>query len=326
MPRRVPSFSTCSASGCIDTHSFAMKYAAFVLLLVPMCLIFCGRAEKAPPPNTAVLADPVPPSPGFAGYWYQGKAELSTYDVEQERYGEMRPGEQIIVFVTEDFSLSEHVKLDSPARAPLDRVPVLKSNVIRRFQTGIYDYSLMQSVFTPVEATRHARTLKMNASIQDWCGQVFIQFNVGEKGYQVKRLSYFETEGDRETSLPITYLEDELWSRIRLNPLSIPLGRVQIVPAMFYTRFRHQPFLVHEAMLTLEEQGPDMSLRLVYENIPRQLTIRFERAFPHRILGWEETDAGKVLSIGRLRTTRLEPYWEQHGHAHDGLRDSLKVQ
>lgn len=301
-----------------------MKLLVLALLALSATQFHCKR-EKLPPPAVAVLADPVPPTPGFAAYWYQGQAELSAYDVEQERYGEMRTAEQVMVFVTEDFSALEHVKLDAPEKSPLDRVPVLKLNALRRFHTGIYDYSMMTSVFTPVEARRHPRTLKVNSTVQDWCGQVFAQLNVGEKGYQVTQFSYFQSEGDRETSLPIAYLEDELWTRIRLNPISVPTGRVQIVPSLFYCRLRHQPLLVQNATLTLEEQGPDVLLRLVYENIPRQLSIRFERAFPHRIQGWEETDQGKILSVGRRKSTLLAPYWEQHDHAHDSMRDSLKL-
>lgn len=83
---------------------------------------------------------------GFNAYWYAGKAEISSYNVTQERYGEIRQAEQVNIFVTEDFSASKQVKLDNPAGG--DPVPVLKLNSIRRFHTGIYDYSIMQSSFT----------------------------------------------------------------------------------------------------------------------------------------------------------------------------------
>ena len=82
---------------------------------------------------------------GFNDYWYAGNAELCTYSVSQERYGEIRQAEQINIVVTEDFSDARQVKLDDPAAAGIDRIPVLKFNSIRRFHTGIYDYSIMQS-------------------------------------------------------------------------------------------------------------------------------------------------------------------------------------
>ncbi len=76
---------------------------------------------------------------------------MSTYDFLQNRYGEERTGEAILVFVTEDFSASKQVKLDNSAEAGKDKVPIMKLNHIRRFVTGIYDYSMTLSVFTPVD-------------------------------------------------------------------------------------------------------------------------------------------------------------------------------
>ena len=42
-------------------------------------------------------------SKAFKTYWYAGEAEISSYKLEQERYGEMRDGHAILVYVTEDF-------------------------------------------------------------------------------------------------------------------------------------------------------------------------------------------------------------------------------
>ena len=39
----------------------------------------------------------------FKGYWYAGKAEVSSYKLEQARYGEIREGNAVLVYVTEDF-------------------------------------------------------------------------------------------------------------------------------------------------------------------------------------------------------------------------------
>ncbi|HPI08792.1 MAG TPA: hypothetical protein PLM41_20495, partial [Saprospiraceae bacterium] len=72
-------------------------------------------SQQETPPN-------LPAADG--NYWFQGKAEIARYKVEQERYGEMRSAQQIMVFVTEDFSASKQVKLDDPAAAGADRVPV----------------------------------------------------------------------------------------------------------------------------------------------------------------------------------------------------------
>ena len=40
----------------------------------------------------------------FASYWYQGTAEVNVFDLEQSRYGEVRPGKAVLNFVTENFT------------------------------------------------------------------------------------------------------------------------------------------------------------------------------------------------------------------------------
>jgi len=56
---------------------------------------------------SGLTADAAPPAEEFGAYWYQGKAELTSYTLEQARYGEVHPGEAVLVFVTEDFSKSK---------------------------------------------------------------------------------------------------------------------------------------------------------------------------------------------------------------------------
>ena len=40
-------------------------------------------------------------SQDFKDYWYDGSAEISSYQLYQERYGEMREGTAVMIFVTE---------------------------------------------------------------------------------------------------------------------------------------------------------------------------------------------------------------------------------
>nr|MBC8451166.1 hypothetical protein [Planctomycetota bacterium] len=56
----------------------------------------------------------------------------------QARYGEVHAGQAVLIFVTEDLSRSKQVKLDSVAGAGDDRVPVLKLNLTKKFDTGVY--------------------------------------------------------------------------------------------------------------------------------------------------------------------------------------------
>ena len=100
----------------------------------------------------------------FKNYWYSGNAEITTYKLEQARYGEVHTGHAVLIFVTEDFSKSKHVKLDNPAARGSDAVKVLKLNLVKKFNTGIYSYSIMESVFTPVYYDKYPDTLKLTSS------------------------------------------------------------------------------------------------------------------------------------------------------------------
>lgn len=277
--------------------------------------------ERQIPAAAAPLALPMPAG---RDYWYGGKAELNTYAVEQERYGEIRRAGQVMVFVTEDFSANKQVKLDAVPEGSDQRAPVLKLNLIRRFETGIYDYSIMQSVFTPTDTSGVAtRSLKTTTSIQDWCGQVFVQCNAGAEDYRIQSFSYFESEGDTDTRLRPGLLEDELWTLIRLNPDALADKKTTVLPSVAYARLRHKPLQPEEAQIGIKRNGAESELQLTYRNIPRRLVIRFETAFPHRILGWEETDNGRLSSRGVLRNTLLNAYWQHNGRADSTLRATL---
>ena len=65
----------------------------------------------------------------FGDYWYQGKAELTSYTLEQARYGEVHQGHAVLIYVTEDCSRHKQVKIDDPDAAGADRVMVMKLNL-----------------------------------------------------------------------------------------------------------------------------------------------------------------------------------------------------
>ncbi len=293
-----------------------MKIGLFFSFI--LCTVFsnqgCDGTVKNLPP-----ADHGP----FGDYWYQGKAEVNTYFLEQERYKEIRKGEAVMVFVTEDFSSKKQVKSDYPEQAGADKVTVMKNNALRRFKTGIYDYSLMESVFTPVDIVHFPHSLKADASIQDWCGQVYAQLNLKGSGYEVNSYSYFEKEGDQHFRTENALLEDELFNRIRINPESLPVGEVTILPSLFYTRLHHQPLKPQSARLTIEDIGLQRICILRYTSMNRTLKITFQKDFPHRINAWEEDNGDGFITRAKLNKSIKSAYWEQNSHQYDSWRDTL---
>jgi len=259
--------------------------------LFSCCLLLVGSCGKAPErtsgpvesPQQPPMEDPRPLSQPFKEYWYSGTAEVSSYALSQARYGELREGHAALIYVTEPFNPTAQVKADRPDRSS---VSVLKLNRTRKFLTGIYPYSLMSSIFYPVGDNSHA--LKVSASVQEWCGHVFTQLNNRDL-FEVESYSYFEQEGDQQFSLPKNILEDELWTRLRIDPERLPTGSDSLIPSLEYLRLRHQPVRAYQATLTLSEPGPMRTYTITYPELNRTLQLHFEGTFPYAIQGWTET-------------------------------------
>lgn len=264
----------------------------------------------------------------FLSYWNDNQAELSSYELKQARYGEIHSGEAVLIYVTEPFSKSKQVKLDD-WQNQADREDVLKLNFVRKFDTGIYPYSTMLSVFSSLNT---GRLVKLTHSVQEWCGQVFMQFNhIGQKLHYYGR-SYFEAEGDQAKIFDQVLLEDELWNQIRLSPAVLPIGKHRLIPSTLFLRFNHHATQIVEAKLSLEQTDSISVYQIQYQAPePRTLQIKFLSQFPYTILGWEEeyediawNSERKVLKTQATlkKSIRLD-YWNKNKLEHQRLRQLL---
>ncbi|PSL05006.1 hypothetical protein [Cecembia rubra] len=264
----------------------------------------------------------------WGNYWFQGKAEISSFDLVQYRYGEAREGEGVLIFVTEDFSRKKHVKLDDPEKAGRDKISVLKMNQTRDFVTGIYPYHMMLSAFTPTKEKSYG--LKFTASSQEWCGQTYTQVNKkNESSYQGKLYSYFEAEGDASFTVN-GIMEDDLWNLIRINPSEIPLGSVKILPSLLYQRLSHKEFEAEDAFIKLSKLSESRSImELNYSSGFRSLEITFEHEFPFPILEWKETqtksNGDKEITHAKRKAVKIIDYWKRNKLEDEFLRDELKL-
>ena len=262
----------------------------------------------------------------FRDYWMDGKAEVASYQLTQNRYGQLHEGKAVLIFVTEDFSKSKHVKLDNPSGAGKDKLPILKLNFAKNFNTGIYPYSILNSVFTPLDLTG---TVKTTCTVQEWCGHTYTQLNKKGNNYDVRAYSYFESEGDQTKSIDREMLEDELWNIIRIAPGSLPDGKVKLIRGNTAVRLMHLPLEEQTAEISHNEGMIDNVksgiLTITYPE--RTLKIYHETSFPYTISGWDETygEFGKSPETTKarlLKSQRLE-YWKLHGNEHKMYRDSL---
>ena len=303
---------------------FPILITAFLFGCKPDVPLNPGSDQQAASEDTREKPDPRVLPEAFKAYWYAGVAEVSSYELEQARYGTLREGEAVLIYVTEPFDKIKQVKA---GRKGPETTSVLKLNRVRKFLTGIYPYSIMSSVFYPL--SEYGQALKLTTSIQEWCGHVFAQLN-NREAFEVTSHSYFETEADQELTLPKALMEDELWTRLRLEPDSLPTGTAPLLPSFEYLRLKHQPIRAYEASLTLSEPGQQRTYTLTYPELNRTLQIHFEGRFPHRVTGWTETfpagfgaESEMITSSARLKKTLLTPYWEKNAKSDLSLRDSL---
>ena len=182
------------------------KNELYFFTLITLAFIWSGCASKTPESIEPITIQ----NKEFNSYWYTGKAEVNVYDIEQARYGELRKGKAVRIFVTEDFLLNKQVKKESMTTEP--SASVLKMNFLNKFPTGIYDYSMMTSVFTPVDVSRFKKTIKVSMSSQEWCGHVFSQLNLDKDQYEFTGHSYFENESEQDYYMDYAFLEDEIWT------------------------------------------------------------------------------------------------------------------
>ena len=299
-----------------------------------------GRASVLAVAASLLVAPSPPRSQGgatFDSFWHDGKAELDGYRYSVTRYGEPRRGSCVMIFVTEPFSESKRVKADDASRNPRDTFDALKLNLVRDFQTGIYDYDTMVSTFV---RSANFEPVKIAFTSAEWCGQVYEELRVEQDQITGEFRSYFEDQSwvgsiDRPRG---GVTEDELFIALRgLRGDFLRPGerrRVPFLPSAFHRRLTHAPLRWSSAVIQRLSKGVRVATpagtfqTIVYIVRPdggREGRVHIERAYPHRVVRWEwklaKPGAGPLAADGNdagvlTGSARLE-YWKLQGNGHE---------
>lgn len=268
--------------------------------------------------------------PEFGSHWHDGRAELDGYRLTVQRYGEPRVGQAVMVFVTEPFRASTRVKADDPSRASADVFEVLKLNFARDFQTGIYDYNTMVSLFVRSDSFE---PVKLTFTSTEWCGNVYEELLVDPKQLQQRIFSYFEGES---TAGPLPrppggVIEEELFVRLRgLRGEYMRPGTTRAVPFLagsFHRRMTHVPARWTRAVIEhlaaperVEVPAGSFVTRAYVVRVAdgREGRFHVEAAWPHRIVKWAwsapRATATTVSDAGELTGTQRLAYWQLNGN------------
>jgi len=267
----------------------------------------------------------------FDTHWHDGKAELDGYRLTVSRYGENRNGTAVMVFVTEPFSESKRVKVNDWRAHPDDTIDVMKLNLVRDFQTGIYDYNTMVSVFV---RTSTFEPVKISFSSAEWCGHVYAEMIFRDKSIRGTYASYFEDEsGPISLGRPAGGItEDELFIRLRgLRKDFLAPGEARTLPYLpgsFYSRLSHHKQEWIQATITRPKipqtvEVPagsfETSIYDVRSSDGRIGTFYIENAYPHRIIKWSlppDID-GELTGSQRLE------YWKLHAEGDEKYLEEL---
>lgn len=252
-------------------------------------------------------------------YWYQGEAEVTSYILSQNRYKGVYEGEVILIQVTEDFLTDKHVKNDRYTNK--NSAPILKSNLVTKFTTGIYDYSMMSSTFTNVDGSS---SYKVTHSSQDWCGQSWRQINKTKGGYSLSTNSYFESEADNKKSVDDVRLEDELFNQIRILKEDLPQGKMKMLPSLSILSLMHWNNNAVDAICTFSKmyEGKEVEEnQTVYQiqmpSLNRTVEILIDTNNEYAIEGWSDTypsSFDKTLRTSRAtkKNRLLVDYWNKN--------------
>lgn len=305
-----------------------MRWLPWVSSLV-LTLACAGRSGARPELEGPRSQAP----PGFWDTWGDGQAELDGYALRQSRYGELRTGEAVLVFVTETFTDAQRVKSDGGHD---DEYPVFKLNDSRHFQTGIYDYRTMTSAWARLDGGQPlGLASKISTSVQEWCGHATLELLVDPTRYRLNLLSYFDGEGDRHLEGKLEkggLMADILPILVRglAGELLAP-GQSRALPylgRLLDDRFTHQdpawtPATLSRSAAPAPAPAPEGDVPAwtwtVLEAGGQKTSFVVEDAAPRRLLGWSRSDGEEGRLLGTLRTT----YWGENHEGDEGLRARL---
>jgi len=273
----------------------------------------------------------------FWKLWGDGNAELAGYDLTYLRYGKLRQGTAVAIFVTEDFSDTLRVKADPGKHPKSDVYPVLKLNLMQDFPTGLYDYSLMTSTFVKANGDADAGLpVKVSFSAQEWCGHVFAHLLFGNKEIDLTSHSYFDGEADQQQKLNLPtggISEDALfhWARGLASPVLKPgeSMKIKLLRSLAHSRLNHQPLQWVDATLHFDPKPTTVPVAAGTFEVDRltctlangmSWTFYIDRKDPYRMIVQWETSEGEKGSL--IKSKRL-PYWKLNDNGDESILSQI---
>ncbi len=313
----------------MDLSLSCIRWTSPQTVLGVLLLGLTGCGSQAAAPTAPLAAAP----PGFWDHWGDGRAELAGYTLTQPRYGQHRRGETVLITVTEDFTARGRVKSSG---AHGDEYPVLKLNEARDFQTGLYDYNVMTSVFARLDGVEPlGLPHKLTFSMQEWCGHVYEEIRPHPERLSQMTYSYFDGESVAAARHEVpagAVVADMLPLLVRgLTGELLGPGETRAVPWLESAtdrRLHHRPLTWGEATIRRGESpetktvpAGTFTVETWTVSIEGGVTTTWwvESDAPRRLVGWERSDGEQALLTGVTRRA----YWKDAAEGGEALRQEL---
>ena len=310
---------------------WALRWQSIHPLAICLMLLMVTACDARPPASSP--GDRPDFGNAFWKNWGDGKAELAGYDIVYPRYGRLRKGTGVTIFVTEDFSNTLRVKADPGKHPKSDVYPVIKLNLVEDFPTGLYDYSLMSSVFVRSDnSDQGGLPVKASFSAQEWCGHAYAQLLFDDRDIRLTSHSYFDGEADQnhKLQLPTNAMSQDVllhWARGLASP-ALKAGestQVKLLRSLAYSRLRHQPLNWVDATLTFEKKPVEITVPAgTFMCVVMTCTLAdgmkwtfyIQRDDPYRhLVSWESSAGHK----GEMIKAKRLPYWQLHDEGNESM-------
>jgi hypothetical protein len=238
------------------------------------------------------------------------------------RYGEPRNATLSLITVYEPWNQSEAVKAETNVSS---NSYALKQNQVLTYQTGVYPYRQMNSLFW--DSKSHS-FLKASMTTQEWCGQTFKELRPVAGKLRFFFNSYWEGEssGTRFLEPPgnpgRAFLYDELPLIVRSK--SLPSGKIRLYPMLMSSQVKRPywdigeketaPTFIDATVEKNQEETAAGAIEVITVQFEMGDKMRVDRFYVNqqrRLIRWERNDGG-VLN---LVSTHRAKYWQLHGTA-----------
>ncbi len=282
-----------------------MKKRFYLVSIILFVLVHCSPSQGA-----GWLKLPV---------WEEGLAEVAVYRGSVIKYGTPREGVLEVITVREHFDPRKLVKT---AAGPGEKtLPVMKTNLVKRVRTGVYEYVQMASVFQHRDS---GKLLKLSCVSAEWCGNSFALFEDRGRGGRLILSNYMDDKGfsSRELSPGTAVFYEELLPYLRENLDALSAGRkIRIVGSLLSNNpvYRESDAIVKSrktvSVSSKAYRGPGEAVIL---QIGREKeTFVFSPDALHTLLRWEN-GRGEYY---RLEKKMFLDYWNRNSPGDETLLD-----